>query len=111
MKTKLQLLTLILALPLLSATAADVQLAWDANPATQNVTSYHVYERTPTGNVTVATSTSTNATITSVTQGVHTYVVTASNIWGESAPSNPVSTPGGPSAPVNVRVTIVITVP
>lgn len=107
---KTQLIALLITLPLLT-TAADVSLLWNASPAAEQVTGYHVYERINGVSTPAGVTTTNTFTLTSVAQGVHTYVVTATNIWGESAPSNPASTPGSASAPVNVRITITVTVP
>lgn len=120
MKTKLlTLLFLTLAAVALVArpvAAADIDLAWDPNPAPQAVTRYTVYERTP-ASVKLFDTTNTVATIVNASPGTHTYVVTAWNVHGESAPSVPVTTelPALLSAPLNlratIRATITVTVP
>ena len=96
------------------ASAATIQLVWDANAPAENVTGYNVYERVgTTTNWTRLQSVQTNGvTLASVGIGSHTYAVTATNVVGESPLSLPVSTtiPTDASAPANVTIKIVVTV-
>jgi hypothetical protein len=83
-----------------SASAGTVKLEWD--PVTQ-ATGYNVYADG-------AKSTSVTATTATVTvpAGAHSFYVTAYNSWGESAPSNTVTTPPAAVAPGNLRVTVTV---
>jgi len=87
------------------AHAASVTVAWDANPPAEQVTGYTLYE----GTKALWTGPGTTATV-DLTPGPHTLEVTAKNPWGESPRSEPVSTPGGATAPKGVVITITITV-
>ena len=104
-------LVLSLALMFSSAHAAEVMVTWDANPAVENVTEYVVY-------VDDAEASRTGATLAAVdvAPGAHVFEVSAVNQWGESARSDPVSTPPASSAPgvvvvVVPPVTVSVTVP
>ena len=48
--------------------------------------------------------------LTDLTPGIYTYVVTARNLWGESARSNEASSPPPANAPADFRVTVTVTV-
>lgn len=87
--------------------AGTVSLAWDPNPAAEEVTAYTVREGT---SVVWGPKPGTAATLEGVAPGVHTYTLTASNSWGESSPSSPVSTPPAPSVPGGLRVTVTVDV-
>ncbi|MFH1739345.1 MAG: hypothetical protein ABIH23_10095 [bacterium] len=96
---------------------ATVNLAWDKNPDTDQVTKYTAYEKVGSsynnlGDIllTACDATTCRHSLPSITPGVHTYVVSASNIWGESGYSNEASTPGPATPPRNVIITITITV-
>lgn len=94
------------------ATAATVQLTWDANSAAEQVVGYHLYERFGT-NWTRIQSVATNVvTLSNVVEGAHTWAVTATNAVGESGLSQPLTLaiPPNPSAPANVVVKIIVTV-
>ena len=95
---------ILLAMPVM-AQGADVTVTWDANPAAENVTEYVVY-------VDDAEASRTGATLAAVdvAPGAHVFEVSAVNQWGESARSDPVSTPPASSAPVSVSVTVSVTV-
>lgn len=83
---------------------ASVNLAWDANAASQNVTIYKVYRNGVfLANSTGITFTDPNASNTAAS----TYHVTAVNVTGESGPSNTVTftpPPPAPAPPTNLRV-------
>ena len=107
---------LLLAAPLLAQTP-QVRFQWDPNPPTDNVTGYALYERTGTNYAKLAdiqpsacTATECTYALAGVTPGVHYYVVSAANSWGESGYSNEVATPGAATVPTNVRITITITI-
>lgn len=73
------------------AHSATINLAWDAIPATSNVTKYTLYEKGSTGSYTKLleiTAPATTAAVPNVAPGTHTYVVSATNVFGESGKSN-----------------------
>ena len=112
----LALVLLLIATPLLAQTPT-VNFAWDPNPAADQVTKYTLYERVGTAYNKLAdilpgacTATECTYALAGVTPGVHYYVVTASNSWGDSGYSNEVATPGAATVPTNVRITITITI-
>jgi hypothetical protein len=72
------------------------------------VGAYHVYEQAGTNWTRLASTTNTLATLTNVVAGVHTYAVTATNTWGESLLSNPVSTQPAAGVPTGVRVVVTV---
>jgi len=88
-----------------------ITLAWDY-PAADLSTGlvFRVYHTTtittPVANWAVITNVAgTNLSVTlTVTPGARFYVVTASNFWGESDPSNVASTPELPRSDVNLRL-------
>lgn len=92
----------------LRATAADVLLTWSGNNAAGAVT-YVIYQEHADGTWhEIATTATESSTLRGLTPGVYTYVVTARNVWGESAPSNEASTPPPANAPTNLRITITV---
>lgn len=82
----------LLALPVFGQ---SVQLAWDANPASDEVERYYVHQSAQvTGPWTIVTNSATNAVRVQLTnQGRYFWYVTASNFWGMSGPSNITNTP------------------
>lgn len=125
MKTKLAILAISFAATLLAfaqgatptpsptpspGAAPAFTLIWNANPATDAVTSYTVYEHaganyTLVSNVT-GTPVPTTFKLANLTPGPHSYVVTASSANGQSGYSNEVGLPLFPSAPSGLRVTL-----
>jgi predicted phage tail protein len=108
MKKRMSLALLaILALASL-AWAASVTLQWDPNGAADQVLRYTVYQSTD--NVTfakVADTTGISYTVENLSPAKYYFRVTATNAWGESGPSNTVSTPPGlPQAPNNIKLII-----
>jgi len=101
------ILALLFCFVAIACQAATVTLAWDANPADQAVTKYTVYEQTGATWTKLVDVTTPTVTLSNVTPGIHTYAVTASNIWLESARSASAATPNVPSAPSNM---IIITI-
>ena len=106
----------LIALPAVAQTPT-VNFAWDPNPPADQVTKYTLYERVGTAYNKLAdiqpsacTATECAYTLAGVTPGVHYYVLTAANTWGESGYSNEVATPGAATVPTNVRITITITI-
>jgi hypothetical protein len=93
---------LLLALAI-SATAAELQFAWDPNATNEQIIAYRLYSSpNVAGPYTLAAETGTNttATITNAILGQAFYYMTASNFWGESERSIGVSTPAV-ALPVN----------
>lgn len=91
----------------MSLPAATVRLLWNPNVATDQVTGYNAYEFIGTNWVKVGSTVATSITFSNVTQGVHTYSVTATNITGESPRSNSASTnvpPNLPTAPTFLQL-------
>lgn len=104
---------IFMALLSVSALAADIRLAWtDTNPPAAQITKYTIKWGVSPG---VYTSTkdipapNQQGTVTGLTPGTYYFVVTASNAWGESGPSNEVQTPPGLPVPVTITITIQIT--
>jgi hypothetical protein len=82
-----------------------ITFTWDANSPVEEITSYVPYiDGVPSAAVT-GTSVSLD-----IPQGVHVFTVTARNVLGESPKSVAVRIPAPPSAPTNVRVSVVVTV-
>ncbi len=106
-------LFLLLACSLMAQTGTGtVTLAWDANPATDQVTKYTVYRAPAAAGpwTKVQDVTATTATVTGLSPGIYFFRVTASNVWAESGPSNVVSTPPPAGAPANLKVTVTLQV-
>lgn len=91
----------------ITASAATINLAWSANPAEQEVVKYTVYEFDGTTYTKLVDTVANTAALTNVTPGVHTYVVTAWNVWLESDKSLPVTTPPPATAPQTIVIVIV----
>ena len=95
-----------LLLYILTAAAAfgiNVTLVWDANPPGDQIEFYTVYEETEPGEWVklgeTADGSVTSFVIVFESKTRRTFAVTATNLWGESFRSAPVSTPGGPPEP------------
>lgn len=73
----------------------QITLTWDPSPPGEEVVAYYVRQSTNVlGPWSVVSSTvSTNAVLTLPAPGRWFWIVTASNWWGESVPSNTNSTP------------------
>lgn len=125
MKRLTVLITLLLLCEI--GLGADIALEWDANPPAQNVAEYIVYASVNGGPVQelarvagpspVPCSDDPSKSCLAFTDtrapdsGTITYTVTAANTFGESPPSSPVSIDTAlPSAPLNLRITITISV-
>jgi hypothetical protein len=107
-----KILTILVA-TILTACAADVTLEWDANPPEQLVVEYRLYEQVGTNYTMVATSAGTSATLSGVSYGPHTWVLTAVNSAAlESERSLPASTiiSAPLTPPQGLRVSVVVTV-
>lgn len=102
MKTLLALLSTVL----LSIHASAITLEWDANPVTDMVTEYRVYENTSGQYVRIFPTTKITATsvaLPTLTNAAHTFVVTAVSDVVESVYSDPVFIPKAPGKPTNLR--------
>lgn len=88
--------------------AATIKFKWIANDPIDRVTEYRIYQDDIKAVSVIPPLTA--ATITNVTPGAHTYYVTAVNEWGESPPSNTVTTPPVPSPVTGVALSITIEV-
>ena len=77
-------------------TTRTVTIRWEQNPAEDEVARYTIYERT--GNAlrvaAVMPGTAEPQTRVKVTQGVHVFVVVATNVWGEGE-SEQLTVPSG----------------
>jgi hypothetical protein len=78
-----------------------VTLAWDANPASDNVTNYVVR----LDGVVVGSPTGTSQLCTITTAGLHTFAVRAVNLFAESPDSTLTVNVVVPRGPTNLRVT------
>lgn len=108
MKKLLLLLPLFLLLNTLFATPnGRIRLQWDASTET-NVT-YNVYAHTnlllPYTQWAMLTNVAATYVDLDIIPGRYFFYVTATNFWGESDPSNLVSTPGVATSGGNFRVT------
>jgi len=116
MKKSIALFSLVLLAVMvcpLAAGAGTVTLQWGQSTGADG---YRIYRmpvgeqpitnppRTPIGTVGKALTYSD----TTVTAGAWSYFVTAYNSWGESAPSNVVSTPPLVAAPNNLMIVVVL---
>ena len=94
----------LLFLSACKADAADVQLAWVANPSTDQVQNYSVWQASGAAGAFAkvqTVGTNLNATVSNLVPGVYRFQVTAANAWGvDSAPSSVVSTPPAQPSPV-----------
>ncbi|MEA5113024.1 MAG: hypothetical protein VB050_03270 [Geobacteraceae bacterium] len=99
------------------ANAATVTLEWGTVPAAND---YPVYSMEPGGTpitnpprvpvmVVPATTGSKGTATLTLPAGAYDFFVTSRNGWGESPPSNIVSTPPLPVTPGNLRVVVTVT--
>lgn len=107
-----------------TAPGADITLAWQ-HDAIATVREFRIYELKgeawtliqTVAPIPPATTPALEHKILGLTPGVYTYRVTAANLWGESGPTNAVSTPPPAIAPkgltveVVLRATVTVTVP
>lgn len=87
-----------------SSTANSVNLAWNSNPSTDNVTSYKIYDN----NTFLGSTTVNNYSATSLSVGVHSFQISATNTFGEGSLSSSVTYNVLPEAP-NVSATNITT--
>lgn len=100
----MKLSLLLLALTGFAAHAGNLGLSWDAAPKAEEVVKYTVYEQQAGTWTKLAEVTEPKATLPDVTPGVHTFAVTASNMWKESPRSTPLVTPPLAEQPTNLRI-------
>jgi len=81
-------------------------LTCDAPDPLEQVLYYNVYQDTlPIGTMIVAESDgSIRFDMEGITPGVYSFTLEAVNAWGNSAPSNPIQSPTGATAPVGVTI-------
>lgn len=104
---------LLLFAGLLSASAADIQLAWDESPTT-GVTNYVLYASTnalnasnlQTAAVRLNVGTNLTATVEDIQPGQWSFAATAQKMGVESAPSN-ILLVDVPTPPARMRTVIV----
>lgn len=92
----------LIALLLTAATlsAAELTLEWDKPQSAEQVTQYKFYCSTNGANFALLSyTTNTFVTFTNFNPGAYQFYVTAVNFWGESPPSNILSTPAGKPTP------------
>jgi hypothetical protein len=116
---KYLLALLALTISALAQTTVDVSFIWDANPPSDNVTEYRIYELF-NGTTVLRTSTAeTTGTVKAVVLDAdRTFICRAVNVAGESPNSNAVTldhkallaelVPGAPAGMSKVKVTITI---
>jgi hypothetical protein len=91
-----------------SAKMREVNLSWDPNPESDKVTSYQLYRQTADGWVNLAESEGLEATV-QLPVGASVVAVAAKNGQGFTGPKSvPLEVLAEPSAPVGLRVRIII---
>lgn len=95
----------ILILSAMWASGAGVLLEWEPSPTNQQVTAYYIYRANAVSGpwACVASATTTNYALAMTPCEAYFYV-TASNFWGESVPSNILSTPPVTASKTNVTI-------
>ena len=103
---KRRLLLLVAAGIAAGIAAETVRFAWDANAPEEQVTGYFLYSApNVTGPFTVLGAVGTNTSLSVTMNPARAFFyVTASNLWGESLPSNVLTTP----APARASTSLVI---
>ena len=91
------------------AHALNLTLVWDANAPDEQIEFYTVYEETAPGEWVkigqTADAAQTSYVVVFPEKIKRTFAITATNVFGESLLSAPVSTPSGqPSVPNNPRI-------
>ena len=116
---KYLLALLALTLSALAQTTVDVSFIWDANPASDLVTEYRIYETTGGTAVLKTSTTETRGTVQAVDMNIdRTFICRAVNVAGESGDSNAVTldhkgiiaelVPGAPAGMSKVKITLTI---
>jgi hypothetical protein len=93
-----------------STYAATLTFAWDPKPADQNWTKVRLYEKSGTTYTLLieAAGTATQATVTNVTPGAHSFVARSFDGTWESGDSNVVVTGPVPNPPGNFKILTVV---
>lgn len=88
-----------------SAFGLDIGLLWLNNPPEEQVQSYYIYQSTNVlGPYTVVTNSFTNSIRVIIpSAGQYFFFLTASNLWGESIPSDTNGTPKVGSKVLNLK--------
>jgi hypothetical protein len=90
----------------LTTRAADLTLGWTASPSADETLFYRLYMAIG-GSGTFSfygSTTNLQLTVTNLTPGVYQFYATATNMWGESIPSNIVKTPAGKPGAVTLFI-------
>jgi len=94
---------LVCALP---AFCASVTLRWDAPNDATTASAYNIYQAStaagPFNKVGSVQHPTVTFTVQNLSPGVYYFRATQQNMWGESAPSNTVSTPPVAGSPTNL---------
>lgn len=102
MKTTLTALFLMAAL---SVQAEHLKLVWDSNAESDQVTQYNVYQFDNSETNQIGTALTNEFILDDMEPGKTSFYVTAENLWGESEPSNTVTTPQDlPGPPGQLRI-------
>lgn len=91
--------------------ATTLTVSWPANPASEQVTKYHVRKSVDGGAYVfhgVVNAPATSVDIVDPTPGVYSFKVLAENVAGVSAESDPVTSPGLPSKPGTPAITVTV---
>lgn len=84
-----------------------IRLDWDANPSSELVTGYQVFESVNGGTMTLIATTPNNFyEILNPLPGVYAFAIKAVNFVGVSEISDTVTGPGVPSKPTTPVITI-----
>lgn len=100
----------VLLLMAASTYAATLTLSWDPKPADQNWTKVRLYEKSGTTYMLLVevAGTATQATVTNVTPGAHSFVARSFDETWESGDSNVVVTGPVPNPPGNFKILSVV---
>jgi hypothetical protein len=93
-----------------STYAATLTFAWDPKPVDQNWTKVRLYEKSGTAYTLLieVAGTSTQATVTNITPGSHSFVARSFDGTWESGDSNVVVTGPVPNPPGNFKILTVV---
>lgn len=94
---------------------ATLTFTWDYPDSAAPASEFRIYQQGAGGAWTMVKSVTGSpapktAKLENVTPGVYVYRVTSISAWGESPPSETVSTPGAPVQPTNPRVQVLVQV-
>jgi hypothetical protein len=100
----------LLLLMAASTYAATLTFAWDPKPTEQNWTKVRLYEKSGTTYTLLieVAGTATQATVTSITPGAHSFVARSFDGTWESGDSNVVVTGPVPNPPGNFKILSVV---